>query len=157
MDFVLFIITILEFINIVKGAQCQSRYYHCSGYLWCCPNGYSCTGTSMCNANSFNSPYSPNLSSYYSSISSARIGMIVGGCMGSLFCLVIVTCIIVYACKARSSTPGRVIAHPAGRRTIVTATYTAQPTYQMHSINRQQYIVPDSRNILKSPASNNHM
>ncbi|OPL32616.1 hypothetical protein AM593_10112, partial [Mytilus galloprovincialis] len=100
MDFVLFI-TISEFINIVKGAQCQSRYYHCSGYLWCCPNGYSCTGTSMCNANSFNSPYSPYLSSYYSSISSARIGMIVGGCMGGLFCLVIVTCIIVYACKAR--------------------------------------------------------
>ncbi|CAC5398055.1 unnamed protein product [Mytilus coruscus] len=157
MDFVLFVITISEFINVVKGVVCKSSYYHCTGYLWCCPNGYSCTGTSTCYENLYNSPYSPYLSSYSSSTSSLQIGYNVGGCIGGLICLVILTCIIVYVCKARSSTPGRVIAPPVGQRTTATATNTAQPTYQMHSMNSQQYIVPGSRSIAKSPASYNHM
>ncbi|XP_052103855.1 uncharacterized protein LOC127737307 isoform X1 [Mytilus californianus] len=149
MDFVLFIITISEFINIVKGVGCKSSYYHCTGYNWCCPYGYSCTGTSICNKN----PYSSYSSSYSSSISYSRIGYIVGGCIGGL---VILACIIVAVCKS-SSKPGRVIAPPAGRRTTLIAATTAQPTNGMHPMFGQQSSVPSSQNIANPPPSYNHM
>ncbi|XP_063430732.1 uncharacterized protein LOC134712791 [Mytilus trossulus] len=120
MDFCLFILTISALINIVKGAGCLYSYYECTGYNWCCPNGYYCTGTSICNAN----PYS---SSYSSSFSYSRIGYIVGGCIAGV---VILICIIVAVCKS-SSKSGRVIAPPAIQRTILEAENIASqpPSY----------------------------
>ncbi|XP_063414134.1 uncharacterized protein LOC134696337 [Mytilus trossulus] len=75
---------ICDLTVFIQGG-CHSGYYHCSGYTWCCPYGYSCTGYSRC----------PK--SHHSS-GSSNVGAIVGGCMGGLVNLFILICCIV-KCK----------------------------------------------------------
>ncbi|XP_052103861.1 uncharacterized protein LOC127737311 [Mytilus californianus] len=33
-----------------SGDVCLSGYHYCNGSIWCCPDGYECTGTVICPA-----------------------------------------------------------------------------------------------------------
>lgn len=98
------IIFILELITEIKGQACLFSSYHlCTGYDWCCPNGYVCTGSSTC----------------------LSIGTIVGACIGGLIGLALFVVFIYCVCfKKKTSSPGTVIVtQQAG---VVTTNQTGQ-------------------------------
>ncbi|XP_063426034.1 uncharacterized protein LOC134709829 [Mytilus trossulus] len=90
MDFVLFMIGISSLIINVKGQSCYYDYHHCTGYDWCCPDSYVCTGSSTC----------------------LSIRAIVGICIGGLFGLAIFIACIYYSCKKEKGRVGTVLTHP---------------------------------------------
>ena len=36
------------FLFVLGELFCNVGYSHCKGYIWCCPDGYVCTGSSTC-------------------------------------------------------------------------------------------------------------
>ncbi|XP_052103776.1 uncharacterized protein LOC127737260 isoform X9 [Mytilus californianus] len=80
---VILTIVISFWISTVKGS-CPGSYYHCTGYSWCCPRGYSCTGTSRC----------------YESSSSG--GAIAGGNLGGIVLIAVVCSCISAAVRSKS-------------------------------------------------------
>ncbi|XP_052103770.1 uncharacterized protein LOC127737260 isoform X3 [Mytilus californianus] len=134
---VILTIVISFWISTVKGS-CPGSYYHCTGYSWCCPRGYSCTGTSRC---------------YESSSSSSSGGAIAGGIVGGII-LVIIICCISATIKSKTGKVSRVI-YPKRRTTReATVPKKQQPSSSSKPVTRQnEMTLPGSYEPFNPPLS----
>ncbi|VDI14598.1 Hypothetical predicted protein [Mytilus galloprovincialis] len=97
---VIVILLVCDFTFAIDGT-CSYKYYPCSGYEWCCPDSYDCSGTSKC----YKTVY------YYSSEpgSSSNVGPIIGYCIGGLVGLVFLAAFCVACCaKCTCERPGQI-------------------------------------------------
>ncbi|XP_071165878.1 uncharacterized protein [Mytilus edulis] len=123
MDFVLFITGISSLIINVKGQSCYYDYHHCTGYDWCCPDSYVCTGSSTC----------------------LSIRAIVGICIGGLFGLAIFISCIYFSCKKQKGRVGTVLTHPDVNTTVVGQHQYGEQAYgQPPAYDQTQYSQPSS-------------
>ncbi|VDI81983.1 Hypothetical predicted protein [Mytilus galloprovincialis] len=86
------LVILFQCISNIKGSDysCFSGYHHCSGTIWCCQDGYVCTGTATC----------------------LSIGVIVGiaiGCLVGFGVFVAVICVCCCRGGRRANTNGTVL------------------------------------------------
>ncbi|XP_071160430.1 uncharacterized protein [Mytilus edulis] len=135
--------------NYIIIGSCPGGYYHCTGYEWCCPTNYRCTGTSRCNSYtpSYSGSYSYSYSYSYSSSSSG--GAIAGGIVGGIF-LVIILCCVSAAVKSKTGNVSRVIYPKRRNPTVGTVPKKEQPssirptTRQNENYNISRMTLPGS-------------
>ncbi|CAC5398045.1 unnamed protein product [Mytilus coruscus] len=115
------ILMILLLISLVDGQSCYLGYHSCTGYDWCCPDAYICTGSSTC----------------------LSIGAIVGACIGAIVGLVFFIVLIYLCYRSKKGTVGTVVVHPGVHTTVVGQQQYGQPVYgQPPQYGHPQYSQP---------------
>ncbi|XP_052103858.1 uncharacterized protein LOC127737309 [Mytilus californianus] len=115
-------ITISFWIFIVNGS-CPFEYYKCSEFLdWCCPDGYTCTGNNSCDKNST-----------YPTSSSG--GAIVGGILGSIVLIAVVSGCLSAAVKSNHGTFRSVV---VPRRNLVGGNHNQGTTTKLDNVTQKK-------------------
>ncbi|CAG2208992.1 unnamed protein product [Mytilus edulis] len=119
MDGVIFVILLL--IAVVDGQYCLYGYNHCTGYDWCCLDGYVCTGSSTC----------------------LSVGAIIGACIGAIAGLVFFIVLIYLCCRTKKGTVGTVVTRPGVNTTVIGQQQYGQQAYgQPPAYGQPQYGQP---------------